>query len=293
MRALCPTAPIALLTLTLAGALGACQSAPQTTDEAPAESSGEAALSADAEAGAAEADGEAKEPSRILHRAMSATEAEINTCYRQALAQNAELAGMVQFAWQLDANNSPVGLQTHADTLGDAALSQCVAEALYPHLVEDGARGASSREVILSYSFLREHGAREVQLVLGSGAQAQAQREALPPEAREEGRCNNEHIYDVLYEAYDTINGCYEQALSQKRGLVGAALAQFIIFPDGSTSHIKVASTIDDENTNRCITETLSATTFDAPEGGVCTVNYPIELSLRSHPHFMFTAPAP
>ncbi|RDV36776.1 hypothetical protein DV096_16960 [Bradymonadaceae bacterium TMQ3] len=293
MRVLCPTAPFALLTLTLAGALGACQSAPQTTDEAPVEAPRQGALSADADASAAASSGEAKEPSRILHRAMSAAEAEINTCYRRALAQNAELAGMLQFAWQLDETNAPVGLQIHTDTVGDAALSQCVAEALYPHLVDSDARGASSREVILSYSFLREHGAREVQLVLGSGARAEAQRDALPPEAREEGRCNNEHIYDVLYEAHGAINGCYDKALSRTPGLVGAALAQFIIIPDGSTSHIKVASTIADETTNHCITETLSATTFDAPEGGVCTINYPIELSLRSHPHFMFTAPAP
>lgn len=292
MRSTSSIAPVALLTFTLAGGLLACQSAPQPAEDGSiAEADGARVDEPTAEVETR--DGEQMEPSRILHRAMSAAESEVKACYQEALASGANVSGMVQFNWQIAEDNTPVGLQTQADTLGNSDLSRCVAETIYPRLVEDGARGTTAREVTLSYSFLREHGAREVQLVLGSGSQAKAQRDALPPEAREEGRCNNEHIYDVLYAAHETINGCYNQALESNPGLVGAALAQFIIFPDGSTSHIKVASTIADEDTNRCITETLGATTFDAPEGGVCTVNYPIELTLRSHPHFTFTAPAP
>ncbi|RAL22988.1 hypothetical protein DL240_08850 [Lujinxingia litoralis] len=289
MRALCPTAPIALLTLTLTIALSACQSTP--TPGADTEAT-QAPLSASAQSSPNAAADAPEEPSRILHRAMSAAEADINACYRSALTQTPQLSGLLQFNWQLAEDNTPVGLQVAHDTLTNDGLTSCVAEALYPHLVQEST-AAPHRDVVLSYSFLREHDARQVQMVLGSGERARAQRDAIPPQLREEGRCSNENIYDVLYQAHDTINDCYDQTLKTRPGLVGAALARFIIVPDGSASHLELHSTIEDEALNTCITEALSATTFDAPDQGVCTVNYPIDLTLRSHPHYTFTAPAP
>jgi hypothetical protein len=72
---------------------------------------------------------------------------------------------------------------------------------------------------------------------------------------------------------------CYEQGLRASSTLSGVVNVRFVIGRDGSVTTVRDdGSTLPDQGVVRCVVRAFQNFAFPAPEGGVVTVLFPIEL---------------
>ena len=89
--------------------------------------------------------------------------------------------------------------------------------------------------------------------------------------------CDEPDVRDTLEARQEAIHHCYERQLQSTPDLEGVVELSWQIHLDGSArSVIVVASTIDDESVESCLTRVIASTEFTEPDGGMCAVSYPV-----------------
>lgn len=92
--------------------------------------------------------------------------------------------------------------------------------------------------------------------------------------------CDHADVRRVVEARANAIKYCYERRLQQNPELKGKVVAQWKITQDGSVAETSVAeSSIGDSAVESCILRTLERQQFEAPDGGVCVINYPFVFS--------------
>jgi hypothetical protein len=93
------------------------------------------------------------------------------------------------------------------------------------------------------------------------------------------GRLPPEVIQRIVRQNYGRFRFCYEQGLVKNPNLAGRVAVRFIIGRDGAVSNAQNGgSDLPDAQVNGCIIQSFYGLSFPAPEGGVVTVSYPIQL---------------
>lgn len=92
--------------------------------------------------------------------------------------------------------------------------------------------------------------------------------------------CKAESVKAVVTKKSARIRNCYERRLLADPKLSGKIIAQWKIQLDGSVKDAKVASsTMSDDEVGRCLVRLLETSKFDAPDGGVCVIEFPFSFS--------------
>lgn len=101
-----------------------------------------------------------------------------------------------------------------------------------------------------------------------------------PPATTLAGRLPPELIQALVRAEFDAFRQCYELGLAKNAALAGTVTVHFIIGLDGRVSSVTdEGSTLPDVAVRECVLRRFEAVAFPAPEGGVVTVVYPIQLA--------------
>jgi hypothetical protein len=94
------------------------------------------------------------------------------------------------------------------------------------------------------------------------------------------GRLPAHIIQRVVLSNQGRFRSCYEQGLLANPSLAGRINVRFLIGRDGRVmSALNAGSDLPDPAVVHCVTRAFSSITFPAPESGVVTVQYPMQLS--------------
>ena len=94
------------------------------------------------------------------------------------------------------------------------------------------------------------------------------------------GRLPPEVIQGVVREYFRRSRACHESALRDHPDLNGFVTVKFVIQRDGSVAAASDHdSTLTDHAVVQCFVDAFGQMSFPAPEGGIVTVVYPIELA--------------
>jgi hypothetical protein len=94
------------------------------------------------------------------------------------------------------------------------------------------------------------------------------------------GYCKESNIHSVVKRRAGAIRACYEQRLQMKDALAGKVTARWTIGAEGKVQNASaVADTLGDAETTRCVLDWVRRMRFDAPEGGLCVVQWPFVFS--------------
>ncbi len=90
-----------------------------------------------------------------------------------------------------------------------------------------------------------------------------------------EGPLSKIAVHQVAFIHRNEIRACYEAALQKKPGIAGKVVAQFVVEPTGSVSHVRIAgSTLNDSAVENCVVNRVSHWRFPRPARRV-SVTYP------------------
>jgi hypothetical protein len=106
------------------------------------------------------------------------------------------------------------------------------------------------------------------------------------PSATIRGSLDKEVIRGVIRRHLDEVRFCFERELLTKPELKGRVMVQFTIDKTGRViaSHVE-STTLHDEPTEKCITDTLLRWEFPQPAGGgTVIVSYPFVLKVEDPP---------
>jgi hypothetical protein len=93
------------------------------------------------------------------------------------------------------------------------------------------------------------------------------------------GRLAPEVIRGVVRAAYDGFRQCYEAGLKRDSTLRGHVTVRFVIGRDGKASNVSIGeATLRDCDVINCVRAKFRQLRFPAPDGGIVTVSYPIQL---------------
>ncbi|MEZ4267974.1 MAG: AgmX/PglI C-terminal domain-containing protein [Myxococcota bacterium] len=97
------------------------------------------------------------------------------------------------------------------------------------------------------------------------------------------GFCDKRTIQNGMAVRKASFRFCYERELRGKPGLEGRVEMRFVIGLDGKISgEPKVtSSTLKDAAVESCLVESVKKASFEKPDGGVCTVNWPFRFEPR------------
>jgi hypothetical protein len=113
----------------------------------------------------------------------------------------------------------------------------------------------------------------------GRGHKTRAPRVRMPPTLELSGRLPPEVIQRIVRQNYGRFRFCYEQGLTRNPNLEGRVAVRFIIGRDGAVSNANNGgSDLPDASVTSCIIQSFYGLSFPAPEGGIVTVSYPIQL---------------
>jgi len=94
------------------------------------------------------------------------------------------------------------------------------------------------------------------------------------------GYCKASNIQSVVKRRAGAIRACYEKSLQVKASLAGKVTVRWTIGEAGKvTNAATVGDTLGDAGTTRCILDWVRRMGFDAPEGGMCVVQWPFVFS--------------
>jgi len=94
------------------------------------------------------------------------------------------------------------------------------------------------------------------------------------------GYCSAANIATVVKRRAGAIRACYEKSLQVNNGLAGKVTVRWTIGEGGKvTTAAAVGDTLGDAGTTRCILDWVRRMGFEAPEGGMCVVQWPFAFS--------------
>lgn len=95
------------------------------------------------------------------------------------------------------------------------------------------------------------------------------------------GRLPAEQIRDVVRSHYPAFQTCYEQGLARHGRLNGRVTVRFVIEEDGTVASPTASdSLLPDCTVIECVRSSFEQIEFPPPEGGIVTVQYPVQLEL-------------
>jgi hypothetical protein len=94
------------------------------------------------------------------------------------------------------------------------------------------------------------------------------------------GRMNPEVIQDIVRANFSEFRMCYERGLNDWPELEGRVQMRFVIATDGRVSKVTLDdNTLPNCSVAACVREAFEKLVFPAPQGGIVTVVYPIQLA--------------
>jgi hypothetical protein len=96
------------------------------------------------------------------------------------------------------------------------------------------------------------------------------------------GRLARETIEKVVHDQFPRMRECYDGATGTKAS-VGRVVVGFVIDAAGKVTLSKVnaaGSTVSEASVSTCVAHSFCGMSFPAPDSGVVTVNYPLDLSI-------------
>lgn len=94
---------------------------------------------------------------------------------------------------------------------------------------------------------------------------------------RVRGTIDPERVQAVMQEAAGSFRQCYEAALRRTARLSGRVMLSWRIVEDGAVEEVGIAaSTLRDEEIERCLTTRVRTLRFPRPDGGTVNVEYPL-----------------
>lgn len=113
----------------------------------------------------------------------------------------------------------------------------------------------------------------------GRGHVNKAPRVRMPPTLSISGRLPPEVIQRIVRQNYGRFRFCYEKGLATNPNLEGRVVTRFVIGRDGAVSNAQNGgSDLPDAAVQSCILQSFYGLSFPAPEGGIVSVTYPIQL---------------
>ncbi len=92
--------------------------------------------------------------------------------------------------------------------------------------------------------------------------------------------CDRNDIRRVVHAKQNAVKYCFENELQSKPDLSGKVVAQWQVGLDGKVMSASIASsTLGSAKVEGCITRVLERMRFQAPDGGICVINYPFVFS--------------
>jgi hypothetical protein len=92
----------------------------------------------------------------------------------------------------------------------------------------------------------------------------------------EVGYCKTSNIQTVVRQKAGAIRACYEKRLQVKDSLAGKLTVRWSIGLEGKVeSATAMTDGLGDPETTRCVLDSVRRMRFDAPEGGMCVVQWP------------------
>jgi hypothetical protein len=109
------------------------------------------------------------------------------------------------------------------------------------------------------------------------------------------GRMPPEVIQRIVRQNFGRMRLCYEQGLARDPALQGKVVIRLIIDRQGSVASASAAAGTDllDPAVVACVTRAMSGLSFPQPEGGLVTVNYPIQFGGGEGARGGSSSPAP
>ena len=89
------------------------------------------------------------------------------------------------------------------------------------------------------------------------------------------GFCDQGEIKRVITGRMGSFKFCYERKLQLTPELTGKVAVRFTIGADGGVTAASSSGSMPDQSVHECVVKAIKALKFKAPDGGVCTVNYP------------------
>lgn len=97
-----------------------------------------------------------------------------------------------------------------------------------------------------------------------------------------QGYCKQSSIVSVVNRRKAAIRACYEKSLQVRPNLQGKVTVRWTIGLDGKVqSATTMGDTLGDAATTQCITSWVRRMNFEAPDGGMCVVQWPFVFSNR------------
>ena len=94
------------------------------------------------------------------------------------------------------------------------------------------------------------------------------------------GYCRAANINSVVMRRAGAIRSCYEKSLQVKDTLAGKVTVRWTIGEGGKvTTAAAMSDSLGDAGTTRCILDWVRRMSFEAPEGGMCVVQWPFVFS--------------
>lgn len=94
------------------------------------------------------------------------------------------------------------------------------------------------------------------------------------------GRLPPSLIQAIVRARFSDFRACYEAGLGRNPELSGRITARFIIDQSGAVSHVSDGgSSLADTEVRDCVLKAFYGLRFPAPQGGIVTVSYPIQLA--------------
>jgi TonB family protein len=99
--------------------------------------------------------------------------------------------------------------------------------------------------------------------------------------ANVKGRLPPEVIQRIVRANFATLRKCYEAGLARNASLAGKVRVRFVIGKDGAVTSVADAggSDMPDAAVKQCVLAGFSKLAFPQPEGGIVTVEYPIQFT--------------
>jgi len=102
---------------------------------------------------------------------------------------------------------------------------------------------------------------------------------SAPPKTPE-GRIDSEAVQQLFADKQGALQQCYERALKRSPDLAGRISLLVDINPDGSPDNVKAtADTLQSDQVNSCIEQTVREWTFPEPNDGAARIQKPLSFS--------------
>jgi TonB family protein len=94
------------------------------------------------------------------------------------------------------------------------------------------------------------------------------------------GFCTQSDIYIGVGRGFESVSGCYQEALERDPNIKGDVVISWAITLDGKVADVSIASTnLGSRRLERCMVKAIEGWMFPPPSGGICRVTYPFRLA--------------